>query len=100
MSRVEVSGVREREIQVVVRKEDLLRYNLSLQQVVSGIASANATLPIGSIINDGIAYNVAFEGVSTMLSASIFYPFSRLQGNQSTCATLRRSQTEWKRREA
>lgn len=62
VSRVEVSGVREREIQVVVRKEDLLRYGLSLPQVVSAIASANATLPVGSIVNDGIAYNVAFEG--------------------------------------
>ncbi len=62
VSRVEVSGVRHREVQVVVRKENLSRYGISLPQVVGAIASANASLPAGSITVDNISYNINFEG--------------------------------------
>ena len=62
VSRVEVSGVRHREVQVVVRKENLNRYGISLPQVVGAIASANASLPAGSITVDNISYNINFEG--------------------------------------
>lgn len=62
VSRVEVSGVRDREVQVVIKKEELERYGLTLQQVVGALAAANATLPVGSIITNDVAYNVAFDG--------------------------------------
>ncbi|TAK94033.1 efflux RND transporter permease subunit, partial [Patescibacteria group bacterium] len=62
VARVEVSGVRNREIDVVVRKEDLARYGISLSQVVAAVASANASLPVGSVTVDNISYNIAFEG--------------------------------------
>jgi len=62
VNRVDVSGVRDREVQVVVRKEDLARYGISLPEVVSAIAASNATLPIGAIVLDNIAYNIKFSG--------------------------------------
>jgi multidrug efflux pump subunit AcrB len=62
VSRVDVSGVRKREVQVVVNPESLLTYNLSLQDVIGGIASANATLPIGTITTGNVEYALQYEG--------------------------------------
>lgn len=62
VSRIDISGVRDREIQIVVRKEDISRLGISLSQIVGAIASANASLPIGSITIDDISYAVAFRG--------------------------------------
>ncbi|HVU80321.1 MAG TPA: efflux RND transporter permease subunit, partial [Candidatus Paceibacterota bacterium] len=62
VQRVDISGVRNREIDVVVRKEDLTRYGIGLSQVVAAIGAANASLPVGSIQVDDINYNIAFDG--------------------------------------
>jgi multidrug efflux pump subunit AcrB len=62
VSRVEVSGVRNREIQVVVKKEELARYGISLGQVVAALGAANSSLPAGNITIGEINYNIAFEG--------------------------------------
>ena len=62
VSRVEISGVRGREIQVVVRKEEITRLEISLPQVVSAIAAANASLPVGSITVNNISCSIAFRG--------------------------------------
>jgi multidrug efflux pump len=62
VSRVEVGGVRDREIQVVVKKEELARLGISLSQVISAIGQANASLPVGAITIGDISYNIAFEG--------------------------------------
>lgn len=62
VSRVESSGVRDREVTVLVDQTKLERFELSLQSVISSLQSANQTFPIGQIVNNGISYNVAFEG--------------------------------------
>lgn len=62
VSRIEISGVRNREIQVIVRKEDLARYNIALPQVISALQSSNASLPVGTITTDNVDYNIAFRG--------------------------------------
>ncbi len=62
VSRVDISGVRDREIQVVVRKEEITRLGISLAQVVGAISSANASLPVGSITVDDVSYAIAFRG--------------------------------------
>lgn len=62
VSRAEVTGVREREVTVVVRKEDLSLYGLTLQNVVSAIQASNVTAPIGTLEVDGIEYAVEFKG--------------------------------------
>lgn len=62
VSKVEVSGTRKREIDIVVRKDELAKYNLSLNQVIAAIQSANASSPIGSITVADINYPIKFDG--------------------------------------
>jgi multidrug efflux pump subunit AcrB len=62
VSKVEVSGTRERQIQVVVKKDALAQYGLTLNQVIAAIQGANASLPIGSITVGDIDYPIKFAG--------------------------------------
>ncbi|MCX6756809.1 MAG: efflux RND transporter permease subunit [Candidatus Nomurabacteria bacterium] len=62
VSKVEISGVRKREIQVVVRKAELANYGLSLNQVIGAIQGANASFPIGNITVADIDYPIKFAG--------------------------------------
>lgn len=62
VSRVQFSGVRDREVTIIVDQGALFSYGLSLSEITSALRSANITFPIGQIENNGIAYNVAFEG--------------------------------------
>ncbi len=62
VSRVEVSGVRKREIHVVVRKEKLEQYGLRLTDVGAAIQMSNASLPVGSITVNSVEYTLNFEG--------------------------------------
>lgn len=62
VSSVSVAGVSDREVSVVVSKEKLAQYNLSLTGVIAAIAATNAALPAGSIQMDGVNYNVNFKG--------------------------------------
>jgi multidrug efflux pump subunit AcrB len=62
VSRVEMSGVRDREVTVIVDQAALQRFNISLAEITSALRSANNTLPIGQIEQQGVSYNVAFEG--------------------------------------
>jgi len=62
VSRVEFAGVRDREVAVIVNQDDLEQFGLSLTQVTNALQQANLTFPIGQIVNDGISYNIAFEG--------------------------------------
>ena len=62
VSRVEATGVREREVNIIIDQTALARFNLTLGEVVQGIRAANATIPVGSITVSGVIYNVAFEG--------------------------------------
>lgn len=62
VSRVTFSGVQPYEIAVIIDQAALLRYNLTLNQIITALRNANQTLPIGQIKNDGLTYNVAFEG--------------------------------------
>lgn len=62
VSRVDVSGVREHEVQVVVEKARLDQYRLSLSDVIAALQGANASLPIGAVTVDGVKYAINFEG--------------------------------------
>lgn len=68
VSRVDVSGVREREVQVVVHRDKLDQYGLRLTDVVAAIRSSNASLPIGAITVDDVEYALNFEGDITEAS--------------------------------
>lgn len=62
VARAEVTGVRDREVNVVVRKEDLLGFNLTLSEIVSAIRANNITSPVGTIELDGVEYPIELKG--------------------------------------
>ncbi len=68
ISRVEYSGVGERAVSVVVEQSALVQYGVSLQQITSALRSANTAFPIGQIENNGILYNITFDGKPTDLN--------------------------------
>ncbi len=66
VSKVSVSGVRDRQVQVIIKEERLKQYNLSVQDVTNAIRSAGIASPAGNISVDGVHYAVRFEsGVAT-----------------------------------
>ncbi len=62
VSTVDLSGVSDREVQVLVRREALARHNVDLLSVVGAIAAANAAIPAGSIVGNDIEFPVRFAG--------------------------------------
>lgn len=62
VSAVDVAGTRPREVQVVISKEKLASYGLSINQVVAAIQGANASLPIGRITMGDVDYPIKFKG--------------------------------------
>ncbi len=62
VSQVQIAGVPEREVSVIVRKEALEQYGLSVVGVIQAISSSNAALPAGRISVEGVNYNVNFKG--------------------------------------
>ncbi len=62
ISKVDVTGVRQPEVTVVIRKESLLQYGISLNDAVTALRINNASLPIGSIVVRDIEYAVRFDG--------------------------------------
>jgi multidrug efflux pump subunit AcrB len=62
VSSVNVAGVPPREVDVIVRKEALQQYGLSITGVIAAISSSNAALPAGSLATNGVSYDVNFKG--------------------------------------
>lgn len=62
VSKVEVSGVRDRQVQVIIDNGRLSNYGLNLTDIASSISAMNTTLPVGDIIIDDIKYSLKFQG--------------------------------------
>ncbi len=62
VSRVDSSGVRAREAQVIVRASALAQYDVTLSQIVAAVQASNASIPVGAITVDGTQYALQFEG--------------------------------------
>jgi len=62
VSKVEVAGVRQREISVVVDNDALEQFKLSIGQVIQALRVTNASAPAGTITTDNIRYPVQFRG--------------------------------------
>lgn len=62
VSKVTISGIETREAQVIVNKEALATYGVSLLDVVQAISQANSSIPVGSIEQNGVQYAVKFQG--------------------------------------
>ncbi len=61
VSKVTVSGTRERQVQVIVKEERLRQFDLSLSDVTSALRAAGVASPAGALTVDGIRYAVRFE---------------------------------------
>jgi multidrug efflux pump len=62
VSKVEVSGIRDREVSVLLRPEQLAKYNVSVDEVIRAVQSSNAEVPIGKIRLNGVDYPLKFSG--------------------------------------
>jgi multidrug efflux pump subunit AcrB len=62
VSRVEKVGIRDREVSVLVNQTDLLRFDLTVTDIINQIRIANSVAPVGQIVSDGVFYNISFEG--------------------------------------
>ncbi|CAN5740972.1 efflux RND transporter permease subunit [soil metagenome] len=65
VSKVSVSGIRARQVQVIGRQESLQQYQLSLSDVTNAIRTAGVASPAGDITVDGVQYDVRFESAVT-----------------------------------
>lgn len=61
VSSVSVSGVREREVQVIVLQEKLRQYSLSLSDVTNAIRLSGSGAPAGYIVVNEVSYAVRLE---------------------------------------
>ncbi len=62
VSDVTVDGTRAREVQIVLQERSLSAYELSANEVAAALAGANLTLPVGTVLTDGVEYAVRYEG--------------------------------------
>jgi multidrug efflux pump subunit AcrB len=62
VSKVDVAGVRPREVSVIVNQSALMAHNISVNSVIAALGSANASAPAGTLVMDGIEYPVQFNG--------------------------------------
>ncbi len=62
VSRVDITGVPDREVVVIVRKEALEQYGLRLVDIIGAIRASNAALPAGAISTGEVNYSVNFKG--------------------------------------
>lgn len=62
VSEVVVEGTRDRQVQIVLKERALSAYALSVNDVTNALAGANLTLPIGTVLTEGVEYAVRYEG--------------------------------------
>ena len=65
VSSVALSGVREREISVIVREDRLRQYGLSASDVTNAIRASGLAAPLGSITVSGVEYAIRLESGAT-----------------------------------
>ncbi|HYE23428.1 MAG TPA: efflux RND transporter permease subunit [Candidatus Paceibacterota bacterium] len=65
VSSVALTGVRERQVQVIVEQAKLRQYGLSLSDVTTAIRTSGIATPLGSIRVSGVEYAVRLEAGAT-----------------------------------
>ncbi|HEY6018528.1 MAG TPA: efflux RND transporter permease subunit, partial [Candidatus Paceibacterota bacterium] len=80
VSKVEVSGVRQRQVSVIVDNDALGRFKLSIGQVIQALRNTNASAPAGTITTDNIRYPVQFNGDLTNVADISAVPIATQKG--------------------
>ena len=58
VSKVEIIGEKTREFQILVNQEKLVKFNLSLNQIIGAIQATNFNMPAGEIEINNFKYNI------------------------------------------
>lgn len=61
VSKVVITGTREKEVSIVIKNESLTNYGVSQSQIIQAVQSANSSLPAGSIETGKIEYPLKFS---------------------------------------
>jgi len=62
VSRADITGIRDPQVTVIVRKEALALHSLSLSDVVRAIQSNDVSTPVGALTVDGVEYAIELKG--------------------------------------
>lgn len=60
VSKVSVSGTRDKEVSVIIKNDALTKYGVTQSQIVQAIQAANSSLPVGSLQTNRIDYPLKF----------------------------------------
>lgn len=80
VSSITISGLREREVQVLIDRARLATFNLNANDVVRAVSAANVSSPAGSIEVSGVEYPLRFEGDITSVQDVAEVPIIALDG--------------------
>jgi multidrug efflux pump subunit AcrB len=80
VSKVQVSGIRDRQVQVTVDSASLSTYGLTIGDVVGALAAANLSLPIGTVHTNGVEYAIRFDGKIDSIDAIRTVPVTSKNG--------------------
>ena len=80
ISRVMLSGVEEKEMQVLIDIKALEGFGLSLSQIVNTIQLNNFDFPIGNILTNGFYYSVSLKGQLTTEEELLELPIANIDG--------------------
>jgi multidrug efflux pump len=80
VSKVEISGTREREIQISIESASLALYKLSIGDVVASLQAANLSFPVGTVTTSGLEYAIRFEGNIDSIDAIRSIPVTSQNG--------------------
>ena len=61
VSRVEVAGIPDRQITIIINKNTLATFGINVSDIGRAISQSDVSFPIGSIVQDGVEYNISVD---------------------------------------
>lgn len=83
VSKVEVTGVSQRQVSIVVNQNALFTHNITINNIVAAIRNANASSPAGNLTIDDIQYPVQFNGSLASIDEILNLPVATPSGEIS-----------------
>jgi HAE1 family hydrophobic/amphiphilic exporter-1 len=62
ISEIQILGGQERQIQVLVQREKLQQYSLSIDEVTNAVRQANSEIPVGTVETENEIFTINFTG--------------------------------------
>lgn len=61
ISRVDIAGIPERQMTIIVDKKDLSALGINISDIARTIEQTDISFPMGSIVQDGVEYNISVD---------------------------------------